>query len=886
MRLVQWSAQERADQPDLTAMSFLVLGEFKRTARTLLVGSESTYVGRGFAVEPAGAPDATVTVKLDPGGGAPLGFVVGAENPGTVQYGHIFGDEDDDGNLEGNTQQVLDFTGQPPATYTVQVSFSYADGASDNRAFWNEGTDTEFVQATDTRHLPTWQARFSGAPSGEWVDLADVVWDGVSIDSADITDLRDFLFEGRFPFDNDSQPLVTVPGGLPDFGRTTNRSASAVTVAGLVEAVRALQRQVQDLKGQDSTGKFNWYGRVPGPLDPTFLLPATQTKTLRSIDHITYTVGDGASEWGDFNGVDGLDDCLAHVEAAAASLPPKVTVVLKSRQTSFVWDLGGAAGNTRTIAAIDLTIRGEVGSSNPGAMARVDVDNFSASDVALTIANSPGALRLENIRFEGAATSSTATPDITVLLISSAEFQAEHCFFGGHRADAATGFAIDCNTAIGLRMRDCSGLGRIRITGGSVSARSGLVEGCDFDDASWELRNASSGARAQNLTFRDCSFADKVYTDASAPDSVLCLEGCSHVRVYGCRFQSDTNDLVRLGFVPTYSVASKDIYFRDCFFQSGADSGTHSPNAGKNGADGTGWGIYAKGVDATDEMQDVVVDGCRFEGPVTGMVDAGGIYVDEGRRFRIVNCTFRQFKAGSIAVESCKIVTLESDTNVPNAHVVANCFFGDWRTGASTRNERGLALNGVLDTKVHDCVFDSRADDGTDIVRPSLYGALRVAGLSCHRTQIHHCSFLRWNQGTLNESSILVEAASRQLVVHGCTFEECGGAPIDCAALATYSVFSSNVFRNSSVAGVAADNHGIEANGVSNAFIANTFDFDGLRRCIWTGTTTSCTVIGNTGENATIDRNVSPAAATGISEPPGVSLNQIDLNNVSAYNEV
>ena len=161
MRIVKWTPQERVDIPDITAMGFLVLGEFRRTVRGAL-GVDGNSIINGFTVEPAGVPDTTITVKLDNGGA--LSFAYGAEIVGArTDYGQLIGGDNSDGNTEGNAQQSIDFTGQPVATYTVKIRFLYSDGANDNRAFWNETGNTEFISAIDTRHLPQYEISITGS---------------------------------------------------------------------------------------------------------------------------------------------------------------------------------------------------------------------------------------------------------------------------------------------------------------------------------------------------------------------------------------------------------------------------------------------------------------------------------------------------------------------------------------------------------------------------------------------------------------------------------------------------------------------------------------------------------------------------------------------------
>jgi len=260
MRIVRYSEQERVDLPDITAMSFLVLGEFRRLNRALIAGAEEAkYILRGFGVTAQGTPDATVTVSYDLGGGA-YAAALGAENDGSnVLFGQLLGSKDDDQNLEGNASQILDFSGEPSATYTVRVRFVYTPGASDNRAFYNPGTDTESISSTNTRFLPTWEASYT-ASGAEWIDLAEVVWDGSTVEVADITDLRDHAFEATAPFRSDSPDGTS---DVPDFNRGTDRAANGAF--GVIPAIRGLQRQIRDLKGPASDGKFDWFSRPTQP---------------------------------------------------------------------------------------------------------------------------------------------------------------------------------------------------------------------------------------------------------------------------------------------------------------------------------------------------------------------------------------------------------------------------------------------------------------------------------------------------------------------------------------------------------------------------------------------------------------------------------------------
>jgi hypothetical protein len=267
MRIVRYESQERVDHPDITAMSFLVLGEFRRSIRGLLLGPDDgsrpypNAIIRGFAVEPESPASSNVVVKLDPGGGEPLAFAIGGEDVGAhVDYGQLIGGSDMAGRLEGNAQQTLDFTGQPSDTYIVQMRFVYQESVEDNRAFWNEGVKEEFVSPMETRHAPLFELRAVGATTNdEWIDLAEVVWGGATIGAGDITDIRTFAFEGSAPFQAD---WFDEPGAMPDFDRDVDRAAHGINE--VYPVLRALARQIQDIKGQNiGDEKWDWFSAVP-----------------------------------------------------------------------------------------------------------------------------------------------------------------------------------------------------------------------------------------------------------------------------------------------------------------------------------------------------------------------------------------------------------------------------------------------------------------------------------------------------------------------------------------------------------------------------------------------------------------------------------------------
>lgn len=236
------------------------------------------------------------------------GFSVSLPNNYTVRVsrssGAFIGYDDaavDDGQLmnQGQTSADVDFTLLATGnTYKIWVRVTKTTGQQDNRAFWDPGTDQEFTALHDTRVLFDWEATASVAsPGAEWVELAEVVWDG-AISLADVTDSRTVVFEG---------PLKAIQStsGLPDYNRSSDRSANHLKDA---EAfVAAVLREVQDIKSNyhDRDGSASghaWYTALPTGL------------SLRSAQDVVATVGDGVNSFGNYN----IDDPTYAGDAGAA----------------------------------------------------------------------------------------------------------------------------------------------------------------------------------------------------------------------------------------------------------------------------------------------------------------------------------------------------------------------------------------------------------------------------------------------------------------------------------------------------------------------------------------------------------------------------------------
>lgn len=791
MRIVRYASQERVDLPDKTAEDFLVLGEFRRTVRGILLGDEGTgfenYVLRGFKVEPESPASARVVVKLDPGGGAPLSFAIGAENDGSrVDHGHLIGGNDLFGLLEGNAQQILDFTGQPIATYRVQMRFVYATGASDNRAFWDEGTNSESISATHTRHLPLVELRFSGAASDEWIDLADVAWDGSTIDAADITDLRKFAFEGTSPFSRTTQAGA---GGMADFDRSADRATNGVNE--VYRVLRGLARQIQDLKGPDDTGAWNWYGRVFGPLDPASTLDAQQTKTLRSVETVEFTVGDGATTFGDFNGATGLNTCLQHIATNAASFPNHIRILIRSHQT------GG--GTTFTIAN-QFAVTGkhiEIVGAGHGANGRVQINvTYNAGGAALSLAG-VSSLRLENLAMTAPASGCT--------VVSVAEGRGtviRNCEILGVTS-ASTAFRAAYLACEGLVIENSYISGRVAITGTTLGDATadygGHVRNTKFVDTALHLAADTFGAA--NMTFEDCEFTAPATPFTNDAAALVNANESTFITLRSCQlfYHPDQNGV--------HALRTRLMIDR-CYFTHNASAITHAAAAGVHGGDGTGWAI------SLNSAQSIVVRDTDLSA-IDDVVDAGGIYVDETCRDVMIR-NVRVERCGANATGGATFAAVRVLSGAQRVRIVDSMFM-EWAT-AGTDAVIGVD-NEAIGTLIEGCTFDGR-----DFAAAELTSASAQAidnGTGGDGARIVGCEFFHWRSGTSGANST-IQNAGRNVVISGCSFEDNGGYSIYVPAAGSHTTVTGCTFYSTS-----NNNVGVSFDAAYGCVTGCTFNFTG-----------------------------------------------------------
>ena len=830
MRIVKWHPQERVDNPDITAMSYLVLGEFRRFVRGALLGAHDlgTYAVNGFQVLATTPASNAVEVTLADAGA--LSFAFGAELIGTrVDYGQLMGGDDSDGNTEGNAVQSFDFTGEPAATYTVQMRHVFSDAVPDNRAFWNPGSDTEFVSQVNTRSTPQYQLRVTGAPSNEWMDLADVVWNGSGpIGPGNITDLRDFAFEAQSPW---TQTTKLGTGGMPDFLRFADRGGPTIGRNGVYPALRALGRQIQDIKGPDENGEWNWWNDPYSPHDPNSTFARARTTSLRSLRTVHYTVGDGVNTFGDFSGLTlgtGLDACLSHIETENATNDISSHVIIQILTNG---DFGNAdeafqVGNY-DFGNVYLEIRGggcrDTGAGDKWWNTRILPAGTLTTEV-FDFTTTTGGLSLRDLKFED-----PGSPVELFRMQQNTQFEMHNCLINTD-ADAANPW-IDFNGQLDtMHISDCI-----------ITAETVINDGVGLGFGEWSrcrFTRKVSVVGAFRVAFRDCYVSLN-----NADDNNLRISGAGSLRFDNCYFTglSADYDLVRLD---NADGAFSEIEFQSSRFSIFDTSPTHAAGAGTNGSKGTGWLLFIDndGGLASDaysiQIQNCILDGS--DGVIRSeTVDAGAIYIHGCTHVTVDNCDIRRYGSTNAAydVRGIKIVGASGLGSLGNR--ITNCMFEQFDLAAGTNYV--IELEDSWQTVIQNNTFNGFGGTGIDqFIHLDESSQNVICG--------NH--FFALNSGI----AILLTGGvtSSQNTISNNTFSSCSEA-VHITAGAGNVVANNTVEGNNNTASVfgvintQSDETIIQGNRIDN--------YNGTYDAIRFASCTDCIIMGNISSDGNIDLN-------------------------------
>lgn len=846
-RRVNFSPQQRVDQPDAQAISAFGAQDLRRVLRNVVMGNDvAANVGRvlsGFAVEAENpGVSSRVIIKLDQGGGV-LGSFMGAidQGGGLIDWGQLAGGKDGLGNLEGSAQNLLDFGGQPVAVYQVKARTTFVPGVLDNRAFWNPASNAEFIKPTNTRLVPQWEVAFQGHAAADWVLLASVDWDGVAVAANDIVDLRSFPVEGQprnvgfadeqwsHAAQNDGDTY-----GVGDFDRDEDRGDAGLYA--VWDALRALGRQVQDLKGgRESDFRFDWFSRVFAP--PGFLAadPSDKsTKTLRSVDVITFTVADGTTEQGDFNGVNALNDCLKFIEDNEGDLPERIHIIAKGREESddFTWD------SAVTIAGKTISIVGLGGSwvftPTSGLGRGLTVVDPSAAPIgggALLTMTNGSHLHVENIYFDQQP---AAAVEWIVCDISS-RFSCKNILMSANSAGEGPGIGavlrvpsqgllieeslIGGNTFIGGKTDPgfthytsqdkmwTSGLARNSYFGALVRTRHSDPSGTDETER-WLF--------ADRLRFEACSFQETVsqQTGGAAEHGQIDITGARNLAFEHCDFSYHGDQTCIWGTTETVDAGAwqsiSGINIHDCDFRitvSATHPGTLSGAGGASGADGTGWAVAIKATRIGDNVVNaqqiptrISIERNRFSSGLAAneasfiatSPDAGAIVVQDCSRVWVKRNDFRWWTkpTGGNASDVQSIArisgTIAGLSQTGASHTwVENNFFGDvYESGGVDWNGIGrfifLDLFGLSGVQVSGNTITATNFGGTigQDFNPTDPTALVVD--TCLEVNVHHNRFLEFRDTNdpLQNTCVGLRGLNFGIRFDHNEFANCGGANI------------------------------------------------------------------------------------------------------------
>lgn len=245
--MVNWNSNQRADIGDVKAQQRNQRSDLRRTIENLFFAINSNgrqKIYTGFGVTPNSPADGGVNVAR--------GLAIGGEvlEDETYERGVVYGGDT-------VTSKALDFSSLGAATYGIWVRFSHDPGEPGIRVFYNPNTRAEEAQTVNTRLVHDWDATIASvSPGDEWQKIASVVWDGVSIDLADIANAKDMFFEG----DAAASYAHEWGDGLND--RSADRGNFGI--GSIWKWVHAVRRQIEEIF-DDALGT-KWYETPPSNL--------------------------------------------------------------------------------------------------------------------------------------------------------------------------------------------------------------------------------------------------------------------------------------------------------------------------------------------------------------------------------------------------------------------------------------------------------------------------------------------------------------------------------------------------------------------------------------------------------------------------------------------
>jgi hypothetical protein len=511
-------------------------------------------------------------------------------------------------------------------------------------------------------------------------------------------------------------------------------------------------------------------------------------------------VGDGVTDWGDFNGERGLQSCLEFIRDNQLDIPDRVKIIVKHRRGPSVGGFTHIINTPILISGTALEIEG-LASSDFSATAEEPLSSRGLVKVSVQVAafaiglqlTGRSSLKMSNIEITEPATESN-------MILVDGPVDLKNCVIKGYAGDSIDAYALTCESS-GSNIDACHLAGVVNFGGGELDAEAfqmlgGCVQGTFFDRSLLRLRNTITTVGstflevaafvAMGVEFANCEFRGRVSPSTPNLFGMLDARGASACTFKNCvlTHSSDENG-VFLGDLATsdpFVLSNEHITIEDNLFYLGGDN-THLNGAGVGGVFGTGHHIFGSvtGLTSTIEQMDSIrIEHNTFRGIIsTGSPDAHAILAFSPLNWQVNKNRFIGWGTALTATRSNRLVAL-IDAGVVAApgrsvHFSKN-FIGHWSDDA-------LDFEGTLFTDIDNLwVTENEFDKnprGATVTGDVVARACIIDG--CRRANVNDNVFIKWDSSVnplVNNLNLVLDGSVIGLQCNNNQFVDFSGAAI------------------------------------------------------------------------------------------------------------
>ena len=595
---------------------------------------------------------------------------------------------------------------------------------------------------------------------------------------------------------------------MPDFDRDVNREIAGVGINEVYPILRALGRQIQDLKGPDpATGQWNWFGRQRGITDPFGNIGIPEYTTSFAIEsEQVFVVGSSSSDVSaHFSGSGGLQSCLNHIATIADGVhaddtyPGRFKIVLKTGNNQAGTYFTCPDPVSFDSAEIEICVAGAGGldSGLNGVLYNQVPVQFSHPAGTPFFTFDGGSLKMTGIRCVGEM-NEFFQGNLTQLEINNcgmtfANVQSFFCDWRSRFIDSTIsgGTLTMTKTGFDIHMSEIKGCILSRYNSNLFQLRL-------WDDELDTVAVTSATEGMERLVIDQCVFLNHSEQATAAQPACIDARGAKHITISNCRITVSTSqDFLRVGQRNTVAtgIGSEAIRLEKCMIDSGK-SITHALDAGFNGAKGTGWTVFGTHTDSFFMPKGVSVDRCTWIDYLG--LDAGGVYAEGLHGTTVTNCDFVGVQMATTALSRWSAVEIDAFGTSDNAARIDNILV----TGVYGQVDRGFVgvrISGPAGgTVVSNSTFEARDQLGGAYNTPANFGRgaaagimVGILGVAVKDFRIHHCKFFDWEATvTTNSAGVLIEADSvRGGNIDHCYFDDCNyGVSVTCTGVVDMDV--------------------------------------------------------------------------------------------------